>query len=95
MLEKLKEKEANAEKCESVQNLVMKHCLSRQLFFNCPVKTTSAKCSEYEEFGKNCPMFPYVGGPHGSGKRGGKAGKNKNDADATKKESKEGADDDE
>ncbi|KAG5680212.1 hypothetical protein PVAND_009737 [Polypedilum vanderplanki] len=62
MLAKWKEKEPTVEKCDFALNMVMKHCVLRNLFFNCPSKTSSDKCTELEEFGKSCSLFPQVGG---------------------------------
>ena len=45
-------------KCETAINMVTKHCVLRQLFFNCPEKTDSKECKDLEAFGKGCPLFP-------------------------------------
>lgn len=62
MLAKWKEKEPGLENCDHGLNMVMKHCVSRNLYFNCPGKVSSDKCTELDTFGKSCPVFPTVGG---------------------------------
>lgn len=72
MLAKYEEKLGKSIDCEGKQNMAMKHCIIRNLFFNCPDKKETEECKNYEQHGKECLTFPY-------GSRGGcqKEGKNK------------------
>ncbi|XP_070498697.1 uncharacterized protein [Chironomus tepperi] len=47
--------------CDTGINMVSSHCIYRQLFFKCPTKTASKECTDLEEFGKKCPIFPVPG----------------------------------
>lgn len=50
----------HAPKCDTAINIVLKHCIRRNLFFKCPFKESSTKCDEYTEFGKSCKIFPIL-----------------------------------
>lgn len=54
-------KKRNPPKSETAINMVVKHCVIRNLFFNCPDKKDSQECKDLEEFGKKCPLFPMYG----------------------------------
>jgi hypothetical protein len=54
-------KKKSAPKCDTAINMVSKHCILRHLFFKCPTKTASKECTDIEEFGKKCPIFPVPG----------------------------------
>ncbi|KAL7039338.1 hypothetical protein ACKWTF_009875 [Chironomus riparius] len=70
--QKLEEwKKKDSPKCETAINMVAKHCILRQLFFKCPTKATSKECTDLEEFGQKCPLFPV---PGKQGKKGDDAG---------------------
>jgi hypothetical protein len=74
MMTKFKEHHPKAEKCDILLAMTMKHCVARHMFFNCPKKTSSTQCTEYEEFAKSCPIFPGGRGHKGGMKPGGGGG---------------------
>lgn len=47
-----------APKCDNAINIVLNHCVARNLFLNCPAKETSKTCEDMFQFAKTCRKFP-------------------------------------
>lgn len=62
--------------CGDANNKALAHCVSRELFVQCPEKEknkTNTDCEKLFEFAKSCPAYPF--GRHGKRGKGGKGGK--------------------
>lgn len=64
---------------DQTSNMVIGHCIRREMFFQCPGLSTSEQCTALVTFGKSCPRFPFHHGCHDNvnkaAKKGGKKGK--------------------
>lgn len=71
-------------------NMVIAHCIRRELFFQCPGLSTTATCKALVDYGKGCPIFPFNDGLPGDHdhKKGDKKGDKKDDKDVEKKTKK-------
>jgi hypothetical protein len=43
---------------DTILNMVVGHCIRRELFFQCPGLATTDQCKTLVKFGEGCPMFP-------------------------------------
>lgn len=56
------EKPDESKACTNPENLVLGHCVRRQLIISCPSWDETEKCGSLMTFAKGCPYYPILEG---------------------------------